>query len=259
MVNTADFELRYGKTADVDPIVAPFLSHRSVRRYTEEVISPVLEVSLMAAAQSASTSSNLQLWSAVKVTRGEARDQVNAFCGNQRQVQNAPLFFAFLADHYRLSQLADETRANLDYAEFFTMACIDAALAAERMVCAAEAAGLGACYIGGLRNHPEEIRRLLNLPDGVFGVFGLCLGYPDPAHPAAVKPRLSADCVFFTDTYDQEKGIGDYDERMAAFYADQAMNAGKWSEHSVKRLGIDALGSRITQRDDLHRTGMIRR
>jgi nitroreductase len=259
VVNTANFELRYGKTADVDPVVAPFLSHRSVRRYTDQAISGELEISLMAAAQCASTSSNLQLWSAVKVTRGEARDQVNALCGNQRQVQNAPLFFAFLADHYRLAQLADETKANLDYAEFFTMACIDAALAAERMVCAAEAAGLGACYIGGLRNHPEEIRRLLNLPDGVFGVFGLCLGYPDPAHPAAVKPRLSADCVFFTDTYDQEKGIGDYDERMAAFYADQAMNAGTWSEHSAKRLGIDALGSRITQLDDLHRTGMIRR
>jgi len=256
---TSDFERRYGTTADVDSAVAPFLSHRSVRRYTDQTIAPELEISLMAAAQSASTSSNLQLWSAVKVTRGEARDRVNALCGNQRQVQTAPLFFAFLADHHRLGRLAEETGANLDYAEFFTMACIDAALAAERMVCAAEVAGLGACYIGGLRNHPAQLKEVLNLPDGVFGVFGLCLGYPDPAHPAAVKPRISPDCVFFTDAYDSEKGIGDYDERMAAFYAEQSMNASRWSEHSAKRLGTDALGSRITQLDDLHAIGMIRR
>ena len=43
---------------------------------------------------------------------------------------------------------------------------------------AAESAGLGSCAISALRNHPQEVAEILELPDKVFPVAGLCLGYP---------------------------------------------------------------------------------
>ena len=73
-------------------------------------------------------------------------------------------FFAFLIDHYRLRRcaaLVGEECRGLDFNEFYTMAVVDASLAAERMVCAAEAVGLGICYIGALRNDPYAVAELL--------------------------------------------------------------------------------------------------
>ena len=235
------------------------LEHRSVRRFSDQPISPALETTLKAAAQSASTSSNLQMWSAVQIARGEKRDRIAVLCGNQRQVQNAPLFFAFLADHHRLRTLAPDHAESLEYAEFYTMAVVDAALAAERMVCAAELAGLGICYIGGLRNHPERIREELALPPGTFGLFGLCLGYPDPAHPADVKPRLPINSVFFHEQYDADRGIGDYDDRLAQFYREQNMNDATWTQRVQDRLAAPSIGPRATQLEDLRRTGFVKK
>src|SRR5262245_33953689 len=51
-----------------------------------------------------------------------------------------------------------------------------------------ESLGLGTCYIGAIRNNPETVARELALPEGVFPVFGLTVGFPDPAQPSGVKP-----------------------------------------------------------------------
>jgi len=255
-MTSSAFRVRYGYDApDLETTLEPFLEHRSVRRYSDQPISPGLETALKAAAQSASTSSNLQLWSAVQVTKGERRDRIAELCGKQRQVQTAPLFFAFLADHYRLASLAPAHADRLEYTEFYTMAVVDAALAAERMVCAAEVAGLGICYIGGLRNHPEQVREELKLPRGTFGLFGLCLGYPDPDHPADVKPRLPINSVFFDEEYDADRGIGDYDARLSQFYSEQNMANATWTQRIQDRLAEPAIGPRATQLEDLRRTG----
>jgi len=81
------------------------------------------------------------------------------------------------------------------------MAVIDAALAAERLVCAAESLGIGICYIGALRNDPDGVRAFFGLPEGVFGVFGLCLGWPAKGVEAEIKPRLAQEAVWFRETY----------------------------------------------------------
>ena len=250
------FQVRYGtENPALEPIVAPLLEHRSVRRYSDQPISRALITSLKAAAQSASTSSNLQMWSAIQIERGERRDRIADLCGKQRQVQTAPLFFAFLADHYRLRSLAPDYTDRLEFTEFYTMAVVDASLAAERMVCAAELAGLGICYIGGLRNYPEQVREELKLPRGTFGLFGLCVGYPDPEHSADIKPRLPINSMFFQEEYDAERGIGDYDDRLSQFYREQNMNDATWTQRIQDRLAAPAIGPRATQLEDLRRTG----
>mgnify|MGYP000402641553 CR=1 FL=1 len=117
---------------------------------------------------------------------------------------------------------------------------IDAALAAQNAVAAAESLGLGTVYIGAMRNRPEDVAAELQLPPRVVAVFGLCVGAPDPAAPASVKPRPPQSVVLHQETYSlpaQEAGLETYDQAMAAFYAAQGMKVrGTWSNHSAKRI-----------------------
>ncbi|MDQ2801337.1 MAG: nitroreductase family protein, partial [Pseudomonadota bacterium] len=169
------------------------VSHATVRAYRDAPLPPgTLEV-LFAAAQSAATSSNLQAWSVVAVEDPDRRARLAMLAGGQAQIRQAPLFLAFLADLSRAGRVAGAigaTLGGLPFLETFLVAAIDAALAAQNAAVAAESLGLGICYIGALRNRPEDVAAELGLAPGVFAVFGMCVGHPDPAEPASVKPRL---------------------------------------------------------------------
>ncbi len=135
------------------------------------------------------------------------------------------------------------------------MATIDAALASERLVCAAEAIGLGSCYIGALRNDPEGVRELLGLPDGVFGLFGLCLGYPTGKE--SVKPRLSQSAVWFRERYDLTPDTDEYDRRMRSFYEAEKMRGDRtWSTRSGQRVDRRHLTGREVLKAWLAKIGM---
>lgn len=264
---TALWRARYGDApAPTEiPALTPFLRHRSVRDFAPVPVPEDTVRVLMAAAQSAATSSNLQIWSAVSVQDPARREAVAKLCGDQKQVLDASWFFAFVVDHFRLdkaARAAGENPAGLDYAEFFAMGCIDATLAAERFTCAAEAIGLGCCYIGGLRNDVEGVKNLLGLPGRCFPVFGLCLGHVADSCKAVAKPRLSQPAIWFRERYDASPDIAEYDRRMAAFYASQGQKADvTWSARSGKR--VDGTAKSMTGRDVLkgwmEREGFSRR
>ena len=252
---------RYGSEPPIDLGVAGrFLAHRSVREYSGRQVPEGVVHGLIAAAQSAATSSNLQLWSVISVQAPDRREAVAALCADQNQIRAASWFLCFLVDHYRLrriGQAVGEECLGLDYNEFYTMALVDAALAAERLVCAAESIGVGICYIGALRNDPVAVAELLELPDGVFGVFGLCLGYPAEGVKAQVKPRLAQDKVWFRERYDHEVEVGDYDERMKAFYSSQKMKVDvTWSMRSGRRVDEHHLTGRAVLKEFLAERGM---
>lgn len=245
------------------PDLGRLLNHRSVRAYEDREIPESTIQALVAAAQSAATSSNLQLWSMVSIQDPGKREQMAMLCGDQQQIRDAAWFFAFLADHHRIryaARLCHEEAAGLDYVEFFTMAVIDAALAAERMVCAAESLGIGICYIGGLRNDAEGVRQALELPDGVFGVFGLCLGWPKEGVRAEIKPRLRQEAVWFREKYRMEPDFQEYDERMRGFYVSMSMKGEvTWSMRSARRVGPNRLTGRHVLKGWLERQGFNRR
>ena len=229
------------------PQLGAFLDHRSVRSFAERPVPESVLQGLVAAAQSASTSSNLQLWSIVSVQEPLHREAIAKLCGDQDQVRNAPWFLCFLADHHRLRKAAaseGESAEGLGHVEFLLMATVDAALAAERLVCAAESIGLGVCYIGALRNDPQGVAELLELPQGVFGLFGLCLGYP-AEEGGEVKPRLAQKAVWFRETYDPDPDVAEYDGRMRGFYEDQGMRGDRtWSARSGQRVDRHQLSGR---------------
>jgi nitroreductase len=242
------WNLRFGNEAPEIPVDAFFLRHRSVRDYSDRPVPENLVASLVGAAQSAATSSNLQLWSLISVQESTLREKIAAAAAGQRQVKNAPWFFAFVADHHRLQRAAiasGQSPNGLDYIEFFIMAVIDAALAAERMVCAAESVGLSICYIGAMRNDPRRIAELLHLPEGTFVPFGLCLGYPIENSVSNVKPRLEAKSVWFRERYPVYLDTSEYDLRMREFYESEGMKGDvTWSMRSGRRVDENHLTGR---------------
>ncbi|MGK3982305.1 NADPH-dependent oxidoreductase [Sorangium sp. So ce136] len=225
-------------------VIEALLGHRSVRRYTQKPLPEgTLEV-LVAAAQSAPSSSNLQLWSVLSVQDPERRRRLAELAGGQAHVRDCGLFLVWLADLRRLGDLASHRgvgHEGLDYLEMFVMGVVDAALAAQNALVAAESLGLGTVYIGALRNHPEAVAAELGLPAQVFATFGLCVGWPDPATPASIKPRLSQEVVLHHERYGAfERSVGAleaYDRLMERFYAKERMGVqGSWSRHSAARV-----------------------
>lgn len=259
---------RYGAaaapaTAALTPLIEQLLAHRSVRAYLPDPVSDTQLAAIVAAAQSAASSSNLNVWSVVAVRAASTRTRLAELAGNQAHVRDAPLQLVWLADLARLRRIAEQLErpsAGLDYTEMFLTAVIDAALAAQNAAAAAESLGLGMVYIGGMRNHPEEVAALLALPPEVFAVFGMCVGTPDPARPAAVKPRPPQAVVLHHERYDQDvqdAGVEAYNHAMASFYEDQKMNVhGTWAAHSAKRIaGPESLSGRDRLVDALHALG----
>jgi nitroreductase len=237
---------RYGAAAPeiagtVNEAVATMLAHRSVRRFSDTPLPDGTLELLIAAAQSAATSSNLQTWSVVAVDDPARREKLAELGNNQRYIRQAPLYLVWLADLSRLADTADAhelPREGLDYLEMFLMASIDAALAAQNAALAAESLGLGIVYIGAMRNHPEEIAATLDLPPMTVAVFGMCIGYPDPDRSFVVKPRLPISAVLHRDTYrrDQSEQVAAYVDVMHTFYREQQMQASNWAEHSARRI-----------------------
>jgi nitroreductase len=230
------------------PELGAFMRHRSVRKYRDDPIPEETIKGLVACAQGAATSSNLQLYSLISVQDPGRREEIAKRCDNYEHIKTCSWFFGFFADHYRLKHLAakvGEKAEGLGYVEFYTMAVIDAALAAERMVCAAEALGIGICYIGALRNDAQFIKENFGLPEGLFGVFGLCLGWPEEGSTAEIKPRLRQEAIWFREKYDLDPPTEEYDERMKSFHLSQGMNAGvTWSMRSGRRVDRDHLTGR---------------
>jgi len=261
---------RYGGDApempaaiDADPVLTTLLAHHSVRRYKPDALPPGTLEMLGAAAQSAASSSNLQVWGVIAVTDPARKAEAAKLCGDQDSIRQCPLFLVFCADLARLTAVSEREHlpgAALDYTEMFVTAAIDVSLAAQNAAVAAEGLGLGTCYIGGARNQPQELAALLHLPPRVIGLFGLTVGWPEGGDTSEIKPRLPQSGLVFRETYDEgarDAAVSAYNQTMQGFYARQKMDVhGDWSQHSARRVaGPESLSGRDRLRQILEERG----
>lgn len=246
-----------------DAVLATLLGHKSVRRYKIGTLPPGTLETLGAAAQSAASSSNLQAWSVIAVTDPARKAEASKLCGDQDSIRQASLFLVFCADLARLSAVSEREGlpgAALGYTEMLVTAIIDASLAAQNAAVAAEGLGMGTCYIGGARNHPQQLAALLGLPPRVIALFGLTVGWPAESDAAEIKPRLPQSGLIFHETYDpdaRDAAVTEYNGIMRDFYVRQKMDGhGDWSTQSAKRVaGPEALSGRDVLRQILEDRG----
>lgn len=242
---TPALSARYGTDAPDaiawNPVIEQLLAHRTVRAFLPDPVPADTVPTLIAAAQSAASSSNLQLWSVVAVADPARRARLAELAGGQAHIAQAPLILLWVADLARAKSIAEAAGApseGYDFLESYTVAAIDAALAAQNATLAAESLGLGTVYIGGLRNNPAEVAELAGLPPQAVVVFGLVIGHPDPARPAAIKPRLPQAAVLHHERYDlaaQAAPIAAYDETARAFQRAQGQDPVGWRAQIVAR------------------------
>jgi nitroreductase len=238
---------RYGE--DAVPAAGPWndtiallLSHRSIRGYSSKPVPASTLEKLVAAAQSAATSSNLQTWSVVAVTDPAVKAELSEIALDQRNICECPLFLVWIADLSRNNRLAAEEGTTLegnDYLEMLLMGVADASLAAQNATVAAESLGLSTCYIGNLRNDVARVAELLQLPPGAMGVFGMCVGYPKAGVANEVKPRLPQELVLHHERYTigNERDVrAAYDARVGAFSRKNDMKLQTWTDRVLLRL-----------------------
>lgn len=239
------------------------LAHRSHRNFLPENLPEGALETIVAAAQSASTSSNLQVWSVVAIEDEARKTRLADLAGGQKHIRDCPLFLVWLCDLARLENLGRERgrdAAALPYLEIFMTGIVDAALAAQNAVTALESLGLGCCYIGAMRNKPEEVAKELNLPKHVFAVFGMAIGVPDPSANAAVKPRLGQAAVLHRERYEwgdvQREAIETLDMKFKDFQKEQGLPDQGWIRQVLSRVrGPEAMSGRDRIREALNALG----
>lgn len=186
------------------PLIELMHSHRSIRRFKPDPVADELVEAMVAAGQCAPSSCFRQMYSVIAVRDPNTKGILSELCGKQSWVADCPVFLAFCIDQARLDDICQQhdKQINLEHTETFLMAAMDVALVMQNAALAAEALGLGVVMIGGLRNHPREIIRLLELPRGVFPISGMCVGYPDETPQP--RPRLPLGEVLHWEHYQAE-------------------------------------------------------
>jgi FMN reductase (NADPH) len=232
-----------------NPTIELIHQHGSVRQYKPDPVPREMIETIVIAAQRASTSSNLQMFSVVALTDAEKRAKMQNFCGGQRHIRQAPVFLTWVADLSRLERISEPRGYTMEsgQVENFLLAAVDTAIAAQNAALAAESLGLGFCYIGAIRNNPHEVIQLLNLPRLTFPLVGMTLGWP--VETPMIRPRLPIDAVLHWEQYNPEGEdihLQKYDQEMIAtgIYSGRQVSTADpipieeygWTEHSARRV-----------------------
>ena len=239
------YEQRFGlmpahpKPMACDSALSRFLSRRTHRRYQPGAIDDALMERLLASGLSASAKSDLQQASIVVINDPAKQAEIGALIPSMPWISSAPGLLVFCGDHRRTRVIFEERgwdfpNNNLD---MFMNAALDAGLVMQTFILAAEATGLGCCPISELRSHIEALSELLELPDYVFPICGLCVGIP--AQEGFVSMRLPPTLTVHHDAYDNDglaEKIADYDRRR-----DARFSVPPDRQRDVERFGVAKL------------------
>ncbi|WP_425449285.1 NADPH-dependent oxidoreductase [Dethiothermospora halolimnae] len=201
-----------------------FLNHRSIRSYKGDDIEEKDLDMIIKSAQRAPSSINGQQVSIIAIKDKERKSKIANLCGDQSWIDEAPVFLLFAMDFYRAKIAAEKNGVDLvitENAESVMVGSVDVGIALGNAIGAAESLGLGVVPIGGVRNNPDEIIKLLELPEYVYPVVGLCVG--DPKDNSDIKPRFPKEAIYHKEKYNKDlKDIVDkYDNTMAKYMVER--------------------------------------
>lgn len=245
-------EARYGKSQIPEniiwnPTIEALMAHRSIRNYLPDALPKGCIETMIAAAQSASVSGNLQQWSVMAITDQKLKAQIAALSrkaegaeGNH-YIEQAPALLLWVADLSRNNDIAKVAGGKAEmhqYLDSFLMASIDTALAAQNAAIAAESMGLGIVFIGAMRNQAQSLAELLSLPKMSYVVFGMVVGKPELRISTNIRPRLSQKVVLHYNGYDHSpktQAIETYESYFKSFREQSAMKEKTWKDTVYNR------------------------
>lgn len=231
------------------PVLAGMARRRTLRRYLDRAVDLPLLRALAGVALSAPSKSDLQQADIVIVRDQAQRAALADLLEGNPWARKAPAFLVFCGNNARqrrVHELRGHPFVN-DHLDAFFNAAVDGAIVLATFIAAAEATGLGTCPISAIRNHPEEVARILDLPAHVFPIAGLCVGWP--SDQGALTPRLGMRATVHVDRHDsatQDADIAEYDARRnltrgyAARRRDDLFGAEAeygWSEDKARQYG----------------------
>ena len=211
-------------------------AHTSVRRFKEQEISQEHLNEILTATQMASSWKNFQSYSVILVRSQEKKDALYELVP-QEAIRQSAAFLLFVGDLNRAEKGASLHTDTFQPqgVEGLLITSVDAALAGQNTLLAAESLGYGGVIIGLVRYKSEEVAELFNLPDYTYPVFGIALGVPNQQHD--VKPRLPLSQVVFEEEYKEQpvEAIFDYDQEQADYAGARATTS--WSQRLAEQFG----------------------
>ena len=211
-------------------------SHTSVRRFKEEAIPQEDLNNILSAGQMASSWKNFQSYSVIVVRSQEKKEALYELVP-QEAIRQSAVFLLFVGD---LNRAEKGARLHTDTfqpqgVEGLLITSVDAALAGQNTLLAAESLGYGGVIIGLVRYKSVELAELFKLPDYTYPVFGIVLGVPNQQHD--VKPRLPLEQVVFEEEYQEQtaEAIEAYDRVQAEYAGARATTT--WSQRLAEQFG----------------------
>lgn len=168
----------------------------SCRSFHDRPIPDDVMRTILEAGTHAPTGGNLQPFSIIRIDDTKAKQRLCELCEDQKFIAKAPTNLLFCIDYHRLDRWAElevaPFTANHAFRHFW-IAFQDTIIAAQNICTAADALGLGSVYVGTVTECFPELRQMCDLPDGVFPVVLLSLGYP--TQRPAPKRKLDIEII----------------------------------------------------------------
>lgn len=185
---------------------------RSLRLYDPTPLSLDEKDAILHAATRAPTAGAMMLYTIIEVEQQAFKDQLAETCDHQPFIATAPYVLLFLADYQRWVDLYAAAGCEQRAAELgintrpptegdLVLALMDALIAAQTAVIAAESLGIGSCYIGDIIENWETHQALFGLPRYTFPAALLCFGRPAKTQPKQLVPRFDRKFIVHTDHY----------------------------------------------------------
>jgi len=189
----------------ITPLTALIRAHRSIRRFTSQPLDDELLNSILETGTRAATSGNMQFYSVIVSRNAEQKQKLYEAHGRQEMILQAQAVLCICADQRRMQAWMEANGAQYEGGNLigFLRGVVDATILAQNIALAAEAEGLGICYMGTTLSANDKIAEILKLPKNVFPVTSLVVGWPDE-NPRK-RDRLPIEAIVHQETYDENK------------------------------------------------------
>ncbi len=188
----------------MDRVLKILSERKSVRVFTGERIPEETAEMILEASSRAPTAGNQQLYTVLRITDAGKKHALSVSCDHQPFIEQADLVLVFCADclkWYNAFSCAGCSPRKPEAGDLM-LAVSDACIAAQNAVIAAEALGIGSCYIGDIMENAEKQREILSLPEYVFPAAMVVFGYPTQRQKERERtPRFARKYIVRENTY----------------------------------------------------------